>query len=1198
MTNRLTKCGLLVAVALSAASWRAVAQSDVTQPGDTIFASSSNSPGSEGVANAIDNTQAKYLNFDTRNPNNPPSGFAVTPSVGITRLVGITVTSANDAPERDPSTFILEGSNDDVLTNFTSGTWTLIAGFTNVPPFTQRFEKQTFFFSNFQPYKHYRWTVLAVATPNDCCMQVAEVELLGGTLPPDVTQPGDPIVASSSNSPGSEGVANAIDNTEAKYLNFDTRNPNNPPSGFAVTPSIGSSLVTGVTVTSANDAPERDPSTFILQGSNDDTLDYNSANWVTIAGFTNVPAFTQRFEKQVFLFDNYTPYKNYRWVVQAVATPNDCCMQVAEVELLGTSAPKDVTQPGDPIVASSSNSPGSEGVANAIDNTEAKYLNFDTRNPNNPPSGLAVAPSIGASTVIGITVTSANDAPERDPSTFTLEGSDDAVLDYNSTNWVFVAGFTNIPAFTNRFQKQEFYFANQRAFRNYRWVVHAVATPNDCCMQVAEIELLAATQSNPCGQTSFLEQPVNTPALAGTPATFFTKVNGPWTLQWYRNGVAIPGATQTSYSTPPVDASIITNDYSVAIVGCQTSQVVRASIFTPSATKSIAVSFLGSGANGAPTSMLTNDIVGVQAQAYWNNATNATGITGDTLSMSDVLVDSDGLATAVTFEFLADGQWGAGVGTDTPTQRMLNGLTGGDDVGNTSTYTFHNVPAGSHAILIYAVSPPLQFQTVSYAITAGTPATTYYMRVMNSDEYKPAPGFYRGSSTVQGSPTVGNFVRFDGIQSAGGDITVTTTIIVGAAEATSVNGIQLVLNAPNPGAPPVITANPQPTVAPFGGQASLSVTATGNNLTYQWRKNGVNIFDGGNISGATAATLNISSFTNSDEGVYSVAVFNPAGSVISKNASVRVSRYDITDALVGYWRFDESAGTVAANSAAGGQVAVVTGTSTWGPGQITNAFSYDGGTYLFVTNYPKASVAVSVSGWVNVNAGIASGVNFIRNGDGPLRAAQVGQFEIGLVQDINDGLIRLAAAVQSGPNVVNVVAPNVFTLGTWQHVAFSADGAQLRLFNNGVEVASTDYLGPIAPPGTAYLALGAVLSTDLTDPLNPILGPDPTAPNYMIGPVDDFGLWTRNLTSEEVSKIYTQGQAHLPLTSVVLVPPTQPPAIALPTIAGGNVTITWSNGGTLYSAPAATGPYTTTGNSSGTFTEPASGGAKFYQVQR
>ena len=302
-------------------------------------------------------------------------------------------------------------------------------------------------------------------------------------------------------------------------------------------------------------------------------------------------------------------------------------MQVAEVEFLGATLPPDVTQPGDPIVASSSNSPGTEGVANAIDNTQAKYLNFDTKTPAETPSGFIVTPQIGASVVTGIRIESANDGPERDPSTFILEGSNDPTIDgWNgpTNTWVFIAGVTNFQGFTDRFQNQEWYFPNQQSYTSYRWTVLETATPNGCCMQVAEVDLLAATQSNPCGQTAFIEQPVNTPALAGTPATFFVKVNGPWTVQWYANGVAIPGATATSYSTPPVDAQIITNLYSCAIVGCQTSSVVQASIFIPSATKSIGINIGGGGANGAPSYLNTNDIVGVQAQAFWNNVTNTT----------------------------------------------------------------------------------------------------------------------------------------------------------------------------------------------------------------------------------------------------------------------------------------------------------------------------------------------------------------------------------------------------------------------------------------------------------------------------------------------------------------------------------------------------------------------------------------------
>src|SRR6478609_3595476 len=128
-----------LALAVTAGVVRSHAQQkNVVQPGDPIIASSSNSPGSEGVANAIDNTTAKYLNRDLAN-DATPAGFVVTPSINSTVISGITVTSANDAPERDPKTFILEGSNDTNITTFASGTWTFIAGFTNVPLFTARF---------------------------------------------------------------------------------------------------------------------------------------------------------------------------------------------------------------------------------------------------------------------------------------------------------------------------------------------------------------------------------------------------------------------------------------------------------------------------------------------------------------------------------------------------------------------------------------------------------------------------------------------------------------------------------------------------------------------------------------------------------------------------------------------------------------------------------------------------------------------------------------------------------------------------------------------------------------------------------------------------------------------------------------------------------------------------------------------------
>jgi len=57
---------------------------------------------------------------------------------------------------------------------------------------------------------------------------------------------------------------------------------------------------------------------------------------------------------------------------------------------------------------------------------------------------------------------------------------------------------------------------------------------------------------------------------------------------------------------------------------------------------------------------------------------------------------------------------------------------------------------------------------------------------------------------------------------------------------------------------------------------------------YQWRKGGVNLADGGNLTGVTNATLNISGVLRSDEGGYDVVCCNSYGSVTSTVATLNV----------------------------------------------------------------------------------------------------------------------------------------------------------------------------------------------------------------------------------------------------------------------------------------------------------------------
>ncbi|MBN2129861.1 MAG: CotH kinase family protein [Sedimentisphaerales bacterium] len=148
----------------------------------------------------------------------------------------------------------------------------------------------------------------------------------------DVTRPGDAIEPTSFNSPVNEEVDKAIDNNpQTKYLNFDKLN-----AGFTVTCSTGPSVVTGLRLTSANDAPERDPTSFTLFGSND------GVSFMQIAR-GNVPAFPARFFTVEVAFANDRAYSHYRLLFPTVQNANAAvAMQIAEVEFLGSSGPATV----------------------------------------------------------------------------------------------------------------------------------------------------------------------------------------------------------------------------------------------------------------------------------------------------------------------------------------------------------------------------------------------------------------------------------------------------------------------------------------------------------------------------------------------------------------------------------------------------------------------------------------------------------------------------------------------------------------------------------------------------------------------------------------------------------------------------------------------------------------------------------------
>ena len=89
--------------------------------------------------------------------------------------------------------------------------------------------------------------------------------------------------------------------------------------------------------------------------------------------------------------------------------------------------------------------------------------------------------------------------------------------------------------------------------------------------------------------------------------------------------------------------------------------------------------------------------------------------------------------------------------------------------------------------------------------------------------------------------------------------------------------------------PPAIVSAPQSQSVVPGTTVAFSATASGlEPLAYQWQKDGTNLVNSGQITGATTPTLTITSATGDDAGKYRLVVTNAYGSATSPEASLLV----------------------------------------------------------------------------------------------------------------------------------------------------------------------------------------------------------------------------------------------------------------------------------------------------------------------
>jgi hypothetical protein len=190
--------------------------------------------------------------------------------------------------------------------------------------------------------------------------------------------------------------------------------------------------------------------------------------------------------------------------------------------------------------------------------------------------------------------------------------------------------------------------------------------------------------------------------------------------------------------------------------------------------------------------------------------------------------------------------------------------------------------------------------------------------------------------------------------------------------------------------------------------------------------------------------------------------------------------------LLGYWAFDETSGQVAADSSGEGNNGAATGI-TWVTGHTGGAASFSGAA-SYVTVAESVSLdpyQITIAAWINP-------VDWAGN----RRIVQKGSLDNQYRLLAENNLLKLDLA---GVGTVTTALPAV---ATWTHVAGTYDGAAVRLYVNGLQVAST--------PATAPM-------TATTDPLQiGTKGPGSAAGDHFNGLLDEVRLYGRALSAAEI----------------------------------------------------------------------------------
>jgi PKD repeat protein len=314
--------------------------------------------------------------------------------------------------------------------------------------------------------------------------------------------------------------------------------------------------------------------------------------------------------------------------------------------------------------------------------------------------------------------------------------------------------------------------------------------------------------------------------------------------------------------------------------------------------------------------------------------------------------------------------------------------------------------------------------------------------------------------------------------------------------ATTSAAVNITVNAPANQAPTAsFTANPTSGTAPlavsFNGSASSD--PEGSTLMYNW-----NFGDGSTGTGAVVShtfttggsytvTLTVGDGQTSDDAQTTIQVDTPTGS----------------GGIVAHWRLDESAGSVA-DDAVGSNNGTLTGGPIWRPsgGQIGGALDFDGVDDRVALGNLDVSggTGLTIAFWMNAGTLTNNDARFISKASGTQEADHYW-----MVSTVNTTGLRFRLKTGGTTSMLATAAGQV-QAGAWYYVAVTYDGGNMRIYKDGVQVASAGKSGTISTSTSVPVALGS----------------QPQGGSAFDGLLDDVRIYNRALSAAELQAVMAE----------------------------------------------------------------------------